>query len=1020
MMAKASAQGPAAPTVYSISPERSFVDALAQGLLDEAGGDMAHLADAVILLPNRRACRSLREAFLRLLGQKPTLLPVMRPIGDVDEEEISFLSAGFGLDLSALPPAIHPVRRLALLMQYVEKTMPVLFRMEGAGDTGLAPAQAWRLAGELARLMDQVETEGKSFESLQKLVPDDLAQHWDITLQMLKIVSETWPEVLKKEGAANPAERRDKLIRMLASTWQAHPPKGRIIAAGSTGSIPATAELLRVVARLPHGMVILPGLDMAMDEEAWEAIDLETASKISASVTHPQASLKALLHHMGVSRHEVEHWGHQEALPHVQRVQYIRHALLPADQTSKWQQMAYHQVPDGVLFAGMQSLVAPTRREEADAIAVLMREVLEVPGQTAALVTPDRQLARHVRASLARWDVEIDDSGGDRALNTVPGRFLGLMATAVSEQFAPVPLLALLQHPFVAAGHKRATFLSALRRLDQDVLRGVRPALGIAGLLAQAREKAADPKRSFSKRDLALIMAAYEALQPFEIAFEQGLSFAKLLEAHITAAEALVATEDMPGADRLWKGEEGNALAERLTELISEASTLGPVKAEGYDAFFAEICADVTVRPVWRRHPRLSIWGPLEARLQRADVMILGGLNEGIWPAEVKPDPWMSRPMRHAFGLPPLERRTGQSGHDFMQAVSAPVVYLTRAEKVDGAPTVPSRWWFRLEALAGRPLPQARHYVEWAEQLTHVARVQPCQPPTPKPPLAARPRKLSVTQVESWMRDPYSLYAAKVLGFKPLDPVDQKPNAAQKGNLLHEALENFLLEDGPRTGEAGFKRLLDVGAWVFNQVEQQPTVYAFWWPRFVRIAEWFTAHEAERGKLFDIVAVEGWAEMPMAGADFTLFAKADRIDQRKEEGGLSIIDYKTGTVPTAKRIAAGFAPQLPLEGLLAERGAFAGVEAAPVEDLLFWKLMGGEPVHEVRKVKDVADQIAGAEEGLLRLIAAFDKPGTPYLSNPRPTITGYGDYDHLARVKEWRSADDPFLDILPVEGDDEA
>lgn len=985
-----------APTIFTIDAAQSFVDALAAGLVARAGTDPAALADMTVLLPNRRATRSLREAFLRQLGQKPVLLPAMRPIGDVDEDEITFLGAGLGIDPSALRPAIGGTRRRVILMQQV-------MRWAHLRGEPLAAAQGWRLASELAKLMDSVDTEGLSFEAMKDLVPENLAHHWEQTLAFLKIISETWPSILEAEGAMNPAARRDAMLDMVAGAWMDVPPKGKIFAAGSTGSIPATARLLSVIARLPDGAVVLPGLDLGMPDEAWDAID----------ATHPQGVLKNTLELMGATRHEVINWDAPGLMVTGSRSGLLRDALLPASQTDGWRDMLYAE--DGTADAGLRKLVAPTRREEADAIAVMMREVLETPEKTAALVTPDRALARMVRASLARWGIEVDDSGGDRVLNTLPGRFMGLMATAASEHFAPVALLSLLQHPFVAAGHDRPAFLASLRRLDMDVLRGVRPAGGLAGLLARAKAVADDKKTTFAETDLEIITSVVEALTPLEGGLEESLPLADLLKLHVSVAEALASTDLEPGTDILWKGDAGQALADGLADLINEAAPISGVTTDGYAALFEELLAGVSVRPVWRQHPRLSIWGTLEARLQRADLMILGGLNEGTWPGEVKPEPWMNRPMRLAFGLPPLERRIGQAAHDFVHAASGGDVILTRAEKVAGSPTVPSRWLFRIEALLGRELGAVDHYLQWADALDHCARANPIMPPQPKPPLEARPDRLSVTQVETWMRDPYALYAHKVLGLKPLDPVDDRPNAATKGTLLHEALERFMLEDGPTRGDAGLKRLMEVGHKVFDRVLTQPTVYAFWWPRFERIAQWFVENEAVRAKIYEVAAVEQWAEAKLPGLDFTLFAKADRIDRKRDGGALTIIDYKTGNIPTVKRMEAGFAPQLPLEGWLAERGAFEGVAPAEVDDLVFWELKGGDPIQKAHHpVKDVSSIISDAEQGLSGLVKAFSDERTPYLSNPRPAHTGYGDYDHLARVKEWRNANDPF----GGEGDD--
>jgi ATP-dependent helicase/nuclease subunit B len=392
--------------------------------------------------------------------------------------------------------------------------------------------------------------------------------------------------------------------------------------------------------------------------------------------------------------------------------------------------------------------------------------------------------------------------------------------------------------------------------------------------------------------------------------------------------------------------------------------------------------------------------------------MILGGLNEGIWPGEVKSDPWMNRPMRKDYGLPPLERRIGQSAHDFLQAASGGTVYLTRAEKLDGSPTVPSRWWFRLEALAGAPIPRADQYLDWAHALAAAARKPLAAPPAPKPPVAARPDTLSVTQVETWMRDPYGLYANKILGLNTLDPIDDAPSASTKGTLLHEALERFLAEPGPKYGAEGLVRLIETGKRVFEPVLTQPTVYAFWWPRFEHIANWFVGNEEKRAEKYEVAAIEARAKAKVPGTEFTLIAKADRIDRRRADGTLEVIDYKTGNVPTAKRVAAGFAPQLPLEAWLAEVGGFEGITKTAVHDLIYWELKGGDPVQQQKRpVKDVRHTIDAAIAGLQELVQTFASEKTPYLSNPRPSEAGYGDYDHLARIKEWRGGASPFDDL---------
>ncbi len=1007
---------PGNPEVYTIGAGQSFVDELAQGLFDRYGHDPLLLSSVTVLLPNRRASRSLREAFLRLCDGKPILLPTMRAIGDIDEGEIEFLGAGFGLDLSAIAPPISPLRRQVLLTKLVERRP-----LSDAAGKGLAPAQAWRLAGELARLIDQVDTAGLSFDKLGELAPDTLAMHWNETLVFLQVITLHWPAILADEGAQDPAAYRNQTLAALARIFKANIGGGPIVAAGSTGSIPATAHLLRVISRLPHGRVVLPALDQALENEVWSSID----------DSHPQSSLKRLLEVMGVNRDEVESWTQPACDVDVEdsRTQLVRSALLPAAATEQWRDLGFRSRLAEDLFGNLRAIVAASRREEAGAIAVIMREVLETPGKTAALVTPDRQLALYVRAALRSWGITIDDSGGDKAINSLPGRLLGLIATAVSDGFGPLSILALLQHPLVAAGLSREDFLAFVRTLDQQVLRGVRPAGGLGGIQSRAKALAEVRKRKNAATQaedanfLKQLEGLLAILRPLEQLLGHPATVDAALKAHIGVAEKLCATDDTAGGETLWRGDAGTALSDHLTDLIIHGEVLFVPTAESYSAFFAEMMASVTVRSNWNQHPRLAIWGPLEARLQRADLMVLGGLNEGVWPGDPATDPWMSKAMRAEFGLPSHDRRIGQSAHDFVLGVSAPEVILTRSEKTDGIPTVPSRWWFRIEAVAGRKIPRANEYVQWADLLSAPDVVTPVSSPAPMPPVAARPTQLSVTQVQELMRDPYALYAKKVLRLSKLDPIDDTPNAAQKGTLLHEALEVFMATDGAKDGPEGLARLMTIGREIFAPVISQPAVYAFWWPRFERIARWFVENEQNRQAHFDPVLIEGWArhtvQYSASVPEFTLIAKADRIDRNHETGALEIIDYKTGETPTSKQVEAGYAPQLPLEGWLANAGAFEGLNPADVEELVFWKLSGGDPVQEVKKpIKDVPASIEQAAEGLKKLVTVFADPKTPYLSNPRPEITGYGDYDHLARVKEWRNTVEPLMDE-PELGDQE-
>ena len=759
------------PSVHTIDPTLDFAEELVKGIHDRLQGDTFALADTVIYVPNRRAVRSVREAFLRHGGGQASLLPVIRPIGDVDEEEIMFLGSGTGINPSTVLPAIAPVRRLVLLARFVTT----------AFGEEISLTQAWRLAGELARLMDQLDTEEITYSALDKIVPEELAEHWAHVVNFLGLVFLHWQSILDEEKGINPAHRRTQLLSRLSAHLQTRQPKSLIIAAGSTGSIPATAALLKTICTLENGHVVLPGFDTTLSDTAWQVLDTDPS--------HPQHMMQKLLESMAVNRFEVEQWTTTPSEPdRMLRLKSLRSALMTASLTDAWQlDDPYEDV------GGIELLVANDRQEEAAAIALMLREVLETPEKTAALVTPDRLLARYVRMELLRFNITIDDTGGDRALMSVPGRLLLQIADCISCAFSPLSFLAVLQHPLVCAGRPRGEILALVRRLDKYILRGTRPAAGSAGILERSRAASQDGRNPYSAADHAELKRIMDPLLDFEAVTQQeDVTLKDYIQAHILATESLCTSDTQGGEELLWKGEAGQALAAALSDILQGGDALPVRMAAGYESLFAEILNPVVVRPVWNKHPRLFIWGPLEARMQRADRMILGGLNEGVWPGTLGKDPWMNRSMRSTVGLPSAERRIGQSAHDFIQAANAPEVFLSRAKKQDGTPTVPSRWLFRIEALLGRSLPSAERYHTWAKMLIKPSAYTPLPPPAPTPPLSARPKELSVTQVETWLRDPYALYASKILNLQKLDAFEESPSGRHKGTMIHDALEMFL------------------------------------------------------------------------------------------------------------------------------------------------------------------------------------------------------------------------------------
>ena len=978
-----------AGNVYTIPAGTAFLDALAAGILERYGGDPQTLAEVQVLLPTRRACRSLGEAFLRATGGAPILLPAMTPIGDIDEDELGFAAAEEPVVAQALdlPPAVPTLRRQLLLSRLIM-----------AGNENVSAAHAALLARELARLLDEAQTERLNFSDLDRIVPDRYAGHWKETLEFLKIVTENWPAILADQGCIDPAVRRNRLIEAQVALWQADPPVGPVIAAGSTGSIPATADLLACIAGLPAGAVVLPGLDRSLEAE----------SRAALGPGHPQFGMNNLLRRMTVDIAEVTSW--VDGSGGDVRVTAINAALRPPATA------ASADLPDDPAgaFANLRVVTAPGPQQEALSIALIMRDVLEDEARTAALITPDRRLARRVAAELRRWEIDIDDSGGTPLADTVPGVFLRLTADAVASDAAPIPLLAALKHPLAAGGMEPAQFRDRVREMELAILRGPRPAPGFRGLHARLARIEPESGLTLWAGELSAMAAPLTDLMN-----RRQAQAAELLDAHIAFAEALAASVDENGVERLWAGEAGESAAVLINDLRAAAETLPPIPGRDWPTLLDVLMSGAVVRPRYGRHPRLSIWGLLEARLQQADLVILGGLNEGVWPPEPATDPWMSRPMRDDFGLAPPERRIGLTAHDFVQAVAAPDVIVTRSTRIDGSPTVPARWLTRIETLlsasdTGRKVLQRwegeeRRWLAWQAKLDSRREMAPTRAPAPVPPVDARPDRLSVTDVETLIRDPYAIYAKRVLGLSALDPLDADPGAADRGSIIHNAIDRFIRESGDETTDDARDRLLAIGEEEFAPWMDRPGIRAFWWPRFERIADWIVALEADRaeGTVRRHTEVDGTLTIDRDGRSFRLRARADRIDELAD-GGYEIVDYKTGAVPARKDVNAGLSPQLPLEAAMIVNGAFGDIARGDVSALTYWKLSGGDPAGEVRAAGDDPMMLADeALAGLMALLDHYDQPDTPYIARPDPDIAPrHSDFEHLERVQEWSSAHD--------------
>lgn len=1015
--------------VFTMAPYRPFLIDLARALLSKYADQPTDLAQVMVFLPTRRAARALGEAFLTVAGAAPaaTLLPRIRTLGDLGDDDfladsMAGVSAEQGQPFADLAPAISSLERRLILARFIHRHKQWLDKMGGASARWSVALHA---ADELASMLDSFYTEQISFEELAALVPEQFSQHWQNSLKFLKIITEEWPDYLAARDCLDPADHRRLLIDRLSASWcpeqGGRPPRHPVLIAGSTGSMPAVARLMRLVANLPQGAVLLPGLDCTLDDAAWQEIE----------DPHPQAGLKCLLekYFEDLPRSAVPAWPTLEegVVQADYRSELLSLALRPAKATDDWHlQVQEAQTVLKSAVEGLSLVEAMDEASEAQIIALAMREALEVPGKRSILVTPDRGLARRVSARLERWGIRLDDSAGVPFANSLRGNFLRLVATWLADVSDPVGLLCLLKHPLCRAGMGGSEFAVCVQALDLS-LRGLRPGPGFDGLRAHLTTGSAWDALCLRGQDEELPdrraqenAARWKLLSPLIDRLEEiaapfllsGVTMKALLAGHIAAAEKLCAGGREGGAARLWAYEDGEVGAALMARLDEQIDLLPEIEKGEYSDVFESLIAGVPVRLRGGSHPRLLILGPLEARLQQADLIILGGLNERIWPDDSKADAFLSRPMRAQLGLPSHQRRVGLSAHDFAQNASAVEVLLTRAKRVGRSPTKPSRWVVRLKNILKKAqlldaLDQTQRYETWAKAMDAPEKMQLINPPAPCPPAAARPRHLPVTAIEKLLRDPYAIFASRILKLYPLDELDIDPSYAIRGRFYHSVFAQFAYDYAQEMPTSPVTILHKRADQLFERTRLNGSVQAFWRARMAVSFEWFVRFHAQMMQVGHAKVVEGkgrWA-FPLGGENFTLEARADRIDLCPD--GAFIIDYKTGAIPTGRQDKT-FVPQLPLTALIVAENGFADLLTQDVAGYAYIKVLNRKDGDDLRGDNmwvdgaTVRDAMADTKASLMHLLQHYANPSTPYLSQPRPFYRDdYGTYDDLARRGEW-------------------
>jgi ATP-dependent helicase/nuclease subunit B len=976
-------------------------------------------------VPTQRAARELGPALMAAGGGGGLILPRIAPLGAFEATQDGLLFEEPTALAADAPDAVPELTRRMILARLtrawgqalrgaiarIDHDGQLLFHEAEAPLVAASPAQAFALAGDLGALIDDMIIEGVPWERLEDLAPGDFDPYWRITLDFLKIAIAQWPAWLDEHGLVDRAERGAMMVEREVARLAAGLSSGPVIIAGSTGTNRATARLIAAIARSAQGAVVLPDLDNALDESSWRMIggDGETIAG------HPQAALHRLIGIIGAERDDVRRLG--AVAPALKaRARFLSDALRPADSTDLWQARDAARSDEAAL-AGVTIVEAADEIEEALALAIAMRHALETQGKTAALISPDPQISRRVKAELARWGVEVEDSAGEMLGRTEAGAFARLVLRAGFEMRA-LDMLALLAHPLARLSRPRAAVEAAARALELGALRGIAPAglTDVEGLFAAARKAAADRHAHPTRRRLTpaewdaaetLLRDALAALAPLS-ALESSAPLADFIAAHGAALAALAFGED---GDVLVGAEGGETLIALMAEWAEAAEASFACERLDYAALFDSIAAQQRAPGIGAVHPRLHILGLLEARLMSFDLTLVAGLDETVWPPAAETDAFLNRPMRAALGLSAPERRIGQTAHDFVAALGAPETILARAKKRGGAPTVASRFLQRMAAVAGEAYDQARArgeaLLDWAREIDRPEAVRAIEQPRPCPPLALRPTKLSVTRIETLRRDPYAIYAERILELQPLDPIGATPGAREIGILWHDVLSTFGEQySGDALPDEARDTLMRLARARFAALLADPSFHALAWPRVAQGLDFYLDWDRAQRAIVERVLVEkdGALTIPLqGGASFTLTARADRIDLVKG-GGAVLIDYKTGAPPGIGEVQVGFAPQLTLEAAMLARGAFAETRQRAI-GALYLKL-GGAKGGEARPLEFKDTSFAEVVEKhfgeLIVLLEQFSKYETPYLSRPYPKFASrFGAYDHLARVKEW-------------------
>lgn len=951
--------------IFNIGYEKSFSDDLVEGIFEKFGKDSSYLSKIKIFLPNRRSVIALREAFLRKSDNQAMLLPAIKPIADIGFEE-SLIFDEISHELLELPTVISDIRCKAILTKLIYK-----WQCQRLGQPDANVIQSVQLADDLKDILQLTKQHQVDLSLIAEILPSDLANHWQSTLEFFSILFSNWEEILKEQGLIDKQTYQYKVLKMLQNAWQTKQPEYPIIIAGSTGSIPVVADFIKAITNLKKGYVVLSGLDCDVDDEIVAHID----------ESHPQYYLNKLLNHLQTTRNDIENWCSNK-LQLSCKNNIIQNIMLPANLSYRWQDIKQ----DTLDFSDYEILELDDSYEEAKTVSLILKQALDNPSQTACLVTLDSHLAIKVKSIMCRWDILINDSNGIELKNTSVANFFVLIVDMLQSNYAPIELLSCLKHPLASFGLKKGEQKSLIRKIEKSLLRGARP----QNILKQIAD---------IYPNIANILDKAKNLHQLLHAPQADLS--KIIDEHIKFAELLANTDDESGEIVMWQNDYGEQFKTFLDEFANNAYYLGDFNPVSYLGVFNAFISGIKWRAKYGFHPRVSILTPQEARLQNFDIVIIGGLNEGVWPRTAKIDAWLNNTMRQKLGLPTAQDAIGKSAHDFANVFCSPKVFLTRAKKNGTTQNVASRWLLKTDAII--KITNNQHQVKpkldwtkWAKILNNPDKIEYDQLPSPTPDTKYRPKVLSVSTITKLMSNPYEVYASKILNLKPLKKIDEDPTSADFGNIVHEVIDYFTKSYPNGSFDFCLENFMQVGQNEFDRQSISPSLKILWWARFELIAKWFVNQDIlRRDQLKEIFSeISGEYEI----LDHIITAKTDRIEIYQDNKA-KIIDFKTGSIPFKSEVLLGYAPQLVIEALILNKGGFK--VQSTTSDIEYWKLNKVSSINLAysNKKTNIEQLLVSVEAGITELIAKFSKSSTPYLCYPNPqNRPKFDDYKHLSRI----------------------